>query len=108
MKGTEGQRIIYELRPSDRDYVIPKRTCSAFDGTGLDRALKAVYDGKGANIIIITGLLIYAIDIHHMMHLQEDLEYNSRRRGRCIYRRRAHVGSGIYEAYLWNRGKENL
>jgi nicotinamidase-related amidase len=56
MKGTEGQRIIDELRPSDRDYVIPKRTYSAFDGTELDRALKAVYDGKGANTIIITGL----------------------------------------------------
>lgn len=56
MKGTEGQRVIDELRPSYRDYVIPKRTYSAFDGTGLDRALKAVYNGKGADTIIITGL----------------------------------------------------
>lgn len=56
MKGSEGQMVIDELKPSDSDYVIPKRTYSAFDGTGLDRALKAIYNGKGADTLIITGL----------------------------------------------------
>jgi nicotinamidase-related amidase len=56
MKGTEGAEIIKELKPSSKDYIIQKRTYSAFDRTRLDRALKAVYDGKGVNTVIITGL----------------------------------------------------
>ncbi len=56
MKGTEGQKIIDELKPTDNDYVIPKRTYSAFDETGLDRALQGVYEGKGTDTIIITGV----------------------------------------------------
>lgn len=46
MKNTEGAKIIDELRPSNTDYIIPNRTYNAFDGTGLDRALKGVYDEK--------------------------------------------------------------
>jgi nicotinamidase-related amidase len=38
MKNTERAKIIDELRQSNTDYIIPKRTYSAFDGTGLDRA----------------------------------------------------------------------
>jgi nicotinamidase-related amidase len=56
MKHTEGARIINELKPSDTDYVITKRTYSAFDGTGLDRALKGTYNSKGTDALIITGL----------------------------------------------------
>lgn len=56
MKNTQGAKVIDELKPSDTDYIIPKRTYSAFDGTGLDRALKGVYDGKGADTLVITGL----------------------------------------------------
>jgi nicotinamidase-related amidase len=56
MKHTEGAKIINELKPSDTDYVITKRTYSAFDGTGLDRALKGTYNSKGADALIITGL----------------------------------------------------
>ena len=53
MKGTEGAKMIHELKPSDekkttgttktttitktQEYIIPKRTYSAFDGTGLDK-----------------------------------------------------------------------
>ena len=64
MKGTEGQKIIDELNHTDRDYVIPKRTYSAFDGTGLDRALNGLYRGKGADTIIITGLHTNICDRH--------------------------------------------
>jgi nicotinamidase-related amidase len=76
MKGTEGAKIIDELRPSDEknatttimtkteEYVIPKRTYSAFDGTGLDRSLRGIYDGKGADTLIITGLHTNICDRH--------------------------------------------
>ena len=47
MKGTEGQKIIDELNPTDRDYIIPKRTYSAFDETGLDRVLNGSMEEKG-------------------------------------------------------------
>ena len=56
MKNTQGAKVIDELKPTDTDYIIPKRTYSAFYGTGLDRALKGVYDGKGADTLVITGL----------------------------------------------------
>ena len=82
MKGTEGAKIIDELMPSGEkrtedkgraistmimapgEYVIPKRTYSAFDGTGLDKALRGVYDGKGADTLIITGLHTNICDRH--------------------------------------------
>ena len=76
MKGTEGAKIIDELKPSDEknatttimtkteEYVIPKRTYSAFDGTGLDKALRGIYDGKGADTLIITGLHTNICDRH--------------------------------------------
>jgi nicotinamidase-related amidase len=64
MKGTEGAKVIEELAPASTDYVIPKRTYSAFDGTGLDRALRGIYGGKGADMVIITGLHTNICDRH--------------------------------------------
>jgi nicotinamidase-related amidase len=64
MKGTEGAKIIDELKPSDKDYVIPKRTYSAFDRTGLDKLLKGAYNGTGANTLIITGMHTNICDRH--------------------------------------------
>ncbi|HEX7032117.1 MAG TPA: cysteine hydrolase [Nitrososphaera sp.] len=64
MKGTEGAKVIDELRPLKSDYVIPKRTYSAFHGTGLDKALKGVYGGKSANTIIVTGIHTNICDMH--------------------------------------------
>lgn len=64
MKGTKGAEVIAELRPAKTDYVIPKRTYSAFDGTGLDKALKGVYGGAGADAVIITGLHTNICDRH--------------------------------------------
>lgn len=64
MKNTEGAKVIDELKPSDTDYVIPKRTYSAFDGTGLDRALRGVYDAKGVDTLVITGLHTNICDRH--------------------------------------------
>ncbi|MDQ3851786.1 MAG: cysteine hydrolase [Thermoproteota archaeon] len=64
IKGTEGAKIIDELRPSDKDYIIPKRTYSAFVGTDLDKLLKVAYNGRGADALIITGLLTNICDMH--------------------------------------------
>jgi nicotinamidase-related amidase len=64
MKGTRGARVIDQLKPTKSDYIVPKRTYSAFDGTGLDNALKGVYDGKGANAVIIAGLHTNICDRH--------------------------------------------
>ena len=64
MKGTEGALVITELKPHESDYVIAKRTYSAFDGTGLDKALAGLYGGKGADTVIITGLHTNICDRH--------------------------------------------
>ena len=79
MKGTEGAKIIdefeaYKGKNIDKiettfmtttyEYVIPKRTYSAFDGTGLEGALRRIYDGKGADTLIITGLHTNICDRH--------------------------------------------
>jgi nicotinamidase-related amidase len=80
MKGTEGAKIIDEfeahkgkkidniekitLTTMTHEYVIPKRTYSAFDGTGLEGALSGIYDGKGADTLIITGLHTNICDRH--------------------------------------------
>ena len=64
MKGTEGAQVIEELKPHESDYIIPKRKYSAFDGTGLDKALKGVYNGKGADTVIITGMHTHICDRH--------------------------------------------
>ena len=66
MKGSEGAKVIDELKPSSKEseYIIPKRTYSAFDGTGLDRALRGLYNGNGADTLIITGLHTNICDRH--------------------------------------------
>jgi nicotinamidase-related amidase len=64
MKGTEGAKVIEELKPHESDYIIPKRTYSAFDGTALDKALKELYNGKGADTVILTGMHTHICGIH--------------------------------------------
>ncbi|MEM2139793.1 cysteine hydrolase [Nitrososphaera sp.] len=64
MKGTRGAQVIKELAPAKSDYIVPKRTYSAFDGTGLERALKGIYGGKGADTVVITGLHTNICDRH--------------------------------------------
>lgn len=58
------KKIIDELTPNEKDFVIPKRTYSAFDGTGLDIALNGLYGGKGADTLIVTGLHTNICDRH--------------------------------------------
>jgi nicotinamidase-related amidase len=66
MKDSEGARIIDELKPSSKEseYIIPKRTYSAFHGTSLENALKGLYDRNGADTLIICGLTTDICDRH--------------------------------------------
>ncbi len=52
MKGTEGAQVVDELRPREGDYVLEKRTYSAFYETGLDLLLRSL----GVDTVILTGL----------------------------------------------------
>jgi nicotinamidase-related amidase len=56
MKGTEGSLVIPELKPDQRDRVVPKRFYGAFDSTDLDALLKRSYNGRGVTTLIITGI----------------------------------------------------
>jgi nicotinamidase-related amidase len=56
MKDTDGAKVIDELRPSVKDYIVPKRRYSSFDETSLDSSLEGSYNGKGVDTIIMTGV----------------------------------------------------
>ncbi|MCP8308561.1 MAG: cysteine hydrolase [archaeon] len=60
MKGEEGAQIIDELKPDKKDYMIEKRTYSAFYETGLDPLLR---DLK-VDTVVITGLHTNICDRH--------------------------------------------
>ena len=50
--GTEGAKVIPELNPSDKDYMVPKRRYSGFFQTDLDITLKEL----GVQTVVMTGL----------------------------------------------------
>jgi Amidases related to nicotinamidase len=52
MKGTEGAKTIDEIAPTEKDFVLKKRTYSAFHETGLDLLLRQL----NVKTVIITGL----------------------------------------------------
>jgi nicotinamidase-related amidase len=56
MKGTDGAKIIDELKPTVRDLVVTKRTYSSFDSKSLERSLGQEYDGRGVGTLILTGI----------------------------------------------------
>jgi len=56
MKGTKGAEVIPELKPTEKDYVIEKRTYSSFYETGLDPLLKSLYKREGAKTLVLGGL----------------------------------------------------
>ena len=56
MKGTTGAEVITDIKPTDKDVMIPKRGYSAFDDVTLENALKDTYGGKGPTTIVITGV----------------------------------------------------
>ena len=60
MKGTKGAEIIPELKPGKDDYILEKRTYSAFFETPLDTILRA----HGVTDLVITGLHTNICDRH--------------------------------------------
>ena len=56
MKGTKGAQVINELKPKTKDHVITKNTYSAFFNTKLKDLLQSLYEGQGADSLIITGI----------------------------------------------------
>ena len=56
IKFTPGSKVIHELEPRSTDFMVPKRSYGSFDNTNLDKLLRSVYEGRGANTLIITGI----------------------------------------------------
>jgi len=56
VKGTRGAEVIEELKPTEKDYIVEKRTYSGFYETGLDPLLRSLYEGEGVKTVIIGGL----------------------------------------------------
>ncbi|WP_338603198.1 isochorismatase family cysteine hydrolase [Sulfolobus tengchongensis] len=56
IRGTKGAEVIKELEPKTVDFIVPKTSYSGFYNTDLDSILRALYNGEGANTLILTGL----------------------------------------------------
>ena len=56
IKFTPGSEVIHELEPRSTDFMVPKRSYGSFDNTNLYELLRSVYEGPGANTLIITGI----------------------------------------------------
>jgi len=56
IKGTKGAEVIPELRPTEKDYIVEKRTYSGFYETGLEPLLRSLHRGEGAKTVILGGL----------------------------------------------------
>jgi len=56
IKGTKGAEVIPELKPTEKDYIVEKRTYSGFYETGLDSLLRSLYHGEGVKTVILGGL----------------------------------------------------
>jgi len=60
IKGTEGAQVIPELKPTEKDFIIEKRTYSGFFETGLDTLLREL----NVNTVCITGIHTHICDLH--------------------------------------------
>ncbi len=60
MRGTQGAAALEELKPEPSDYVLEKRTYSAFHETGLDPLLRSL----GVDMVVICGLHTDTCDRH--------------------------------------------
>ena len=56
MRGTKGAQVIKELAPKKSDYVVAKSGYSSFHDTELDNVLRSLYDGHGANTLVVAGV----------------------------------------------------
>jgi len=56
VKGTKGAEVIPELKPTEKDFIVEKRTYSGFYETGLDPLLRSLYKGEGVKTLVLGGL----------------------------------------------------
>jgi len=56
IKGTKGAEVIPQLKPTEKDYIVEKRTYSGFYETGLEPLLRSLYHGEGVKTVILGGL----------------------------------------------------
>jgi nicotinamidase-related amidase len=56
IEGTKGAAVIPELKPAQKDFIVPKRTYSGFFETDLDSLLRSLYNHQGVDTIVMTGL----------------------------------------------------
>lgn len=64
MKGTEGAKVIEELEPGEKDEIVEKSCYGCFEGTDLDDRLKNMYEGRGVDTVVVTGLHTHLCDRH--------------------------------------------
>jgi nicotinamidase-related amidase len=53
IKGTKGAQVIPELKPTEKDYLVEKRTYSGFYETGLDPLLRSWYGGESVKRLFL-------------------------------------------------------
>ena len=56
IKGTTGAEIVPELAPTKGDFVVEKRVYSGFYETNLDSLLRSLYNGLGADTVVLVGV----------------------------------------------------
>ncbi|MEM2281088.1 MAG: isochorismatase family cysteine hydrolase [Candidatus Bathyarchaeia archaeon] len=56
VKGTKGAEVIPELKPTEKDFIVEKRTYSGFYETGLDPLLRSLYNGEGVKTVVLCGI----------------------------------------------------
>jgi len=89
IKGTKGAEVIPELKPSEKDYLVEKRTYSGFYETGLDPLLRSFYKGEGVKTVILGGL-------HGCRRFLQGISCNYRQRWcRSFHERRSGAGLEI-------------
>jgi nicotinamidase-related amidase len=56
IKGTPGAKVIPELAPTKKDFVVEKRVYSGFYETELDSLLHSLYNGWGVEKVVLVGV----------------------------------------------------
>ncbi len=70
VEGTPGAQLVIDVRPQEREWIIPKRRYSAFFATDLDLLLR----GLGVNTIVACGLLT-DVCVHYSCVDAHQLDY---------------------------------
>ena len=91
MKGTEGSKVIPDLKPEPRDHVVPKRFYGSFDSTNLDTLLKESVQRERDNYFDnYWNSYPYLCKAYIVWGVHQGIQYHYSGRCReCIYERRS-------------------